>query len=374
MRSFASLFPIVLTFLMLFTACEKEKAPLLIPSTYESADYNSNVPVETGIRSQLATLTTYMKKGENVANKLQLDSLNRYFSGNGTPSLASVTRDYYKNLITGSWFQVMVDCSQNTYDPLNGATATNGGVYGARLFDRRAKETLQEIEKGLFEAALYNHFIALAEGPIDETTVDKMVCIYGAHPNFPNTNTAARTSTPDGFIALYAARRDKNDGNGLYTQIQRQFITLRAAVKAGADYNEERDEAVAELKLLIEKAIMATVVHYGHTALSKLSSTNPAATTISGGLHDLAEAVGFTHGFKAVPQQHRRITDAQIDELLGLMLAPAGAESTMYKFVTNGATELPKISQYQQRIKAIYGFTDGEIEDFKQNWIAIQGR
>jgi hypothetical protein len=201
-----------------------------------------------------------------------------------------------------------------------------------------------------------------------------MIAIYGAHPNFPNTNTASKTTTPDVVIALYTARRDKNDGNGLYSQIKNNFIKLKAAVEAGADYNQERDEALAGIKLGIEKAIMATVVNYGYTAITKLSTTSPPAATISGGLHDLSECVGFIHGFKAIPQANRKITDTEIDELLAFLNSPAGADATMYKFVTDGVTELAKITQLQNKIKSIYGFSSAEMEDFKQNWISVQGR
>lgn len=361
-----------------FTACKKnkevEKTALQIPSVYTSANYAANVVTESSVRKQLSVLTVYMKKAEKVAFKLNIDSLNYYFNNNGTPALSSITPTYYRNLMTNNWFSVMVEASANNYDPFNGATATNGGVYGARLFDKRAKETNQEIEKGLFPAALYNHFVNLSLSKITPETVDKMLCIYGAHPNFPNTNTAANTPTPDSFIATYAARRDKNDGNGLYSQIKNQFLKLKAATTAGDAYLDEQNAAVAELKILMEKAIMATVIHYGFAAIKKLNSTNPDAATIAGGLHDLGENVGFVHGFKTVPQAHRKVTDAQIDEILSLLLAPIGTDATMYRFVTNGGTELPKIATFQQKIKAIYGFTETEMTGFKENWIALNKR
>jgi hypothetical protein len=371
-------FSALLVLYVTFISCDKNdnvKVPLDIPATYTSANFTANVATEAGLRTQLLTLTSQMKKGESIANKLNIDTLNKYFSNNGTTSLKSITQAYYSNLIETAFFPTMVTNSQNAYDPATGATATNGGVYGARLFDKGGKEVLQEVEKGLFEAAFYNHFISLTQGTIDSNTVDKMISIYGAHPNFPNTNTAANTTTPDAFIALYAARRDKNDGNGFYVKIKNQFIKLRAAVKAGAQYNTERDEAIAEIKLQMEKALMSTVIHYGYAAITKLSTTNPPATTISGGLHDLAEGVGFTHGFKAIPQANRKITDAQIDEVLSLLLASSNnAEASMYKFVTSGTTELAKIIQAQQKLKAIYGFTDTEMDEFKNNWISVQGR
>jgi hypothetical protein len=364
-----------------FTACKKDdpivtptKTPLVIPTVYSSTNFAANVTTEASVRNQMNALTSYMKRGENVANKLNIDSLNKYFANNGIPSLSAITQPYYKNLITTGWFQTMVDCSQNAYDPANGATATNGGVFGARLLDKKGKENLQEIEKGMFEATMYSHFITLTQGTITAETVDKMISIYGAHPNFPNTNTAANTPTPDGFIALYAARRDKNDGNGFYTKTKAQFLKLQAAVAAGVNYNQERDEAIAEIKLLMEKALMATVVHYGFTAITKLSTTSPPATTLSSGLHDLGEAVGFTHGFKAIAAAQRKITDTQIDEVLSLLLAPSNADASMYKFVTNGTTELAKITLAQQKIKAIYGFTETEMDEFKNNWISVQAR
>lgn len=357
-------------------SCKKEedKKQLTIPSSYTSADFDANTVTEFGVRNRLAAFSAYMKKGESVVNKLNADSLNHYFAVNGPVTLSSITAAYYDNLVKNSWLQVLVSCSGNNYDPAKGDTATNGGVYGARLLDKRAKETLQEIEKGLYASALYNHLLTLAQGPITAATVDKMIAIYGAHPNFPNTNTASKTTTPDVVIALYTARRDKNDGNGLYSQIKNNFIKLKAAVEAGADYNQERDEAFAGIKLGIEKAIMATVVNYGYTAITKLSTTSPPAATISGGLHDLSECVGFIHGFKAIPQANRKITDTEIDELLAFLNSPAGADATMYKFVTDGVTELAKITQLQNKIKSIYGFSSAEMEDFKQNWISVQGR
>ena len=363
--------------LSIFISCKRDnstkKTSLQIPTEYVSANYEANVASENSIRTQLGTLTTYMKKGEKVDFKLDIDMLNNLLNG-GTPSISSITQPSFKTLITNSLFPTLVVCSQNIYDPLLGADADNGGVFGGRLLDKRAKETLQVIDKGLYEAAAYNHLVHLTESNITQETIDKMICIYGAHPNFPNTNTITKTSTPDGLLALYAARRDKKDGTGYYTKIQQEFLKLQAAVKAGEAYNQDRDKSVAEIKLLIEKSIMATVIHYGFAAITKLSSTSPSNTTISGGLHDLGENVGFALGFKSVPQPQRKITDTQIDEILNLLLAPADADASMYKFVTNGETELPKITLMQQKIKAIYGFTDSEMNDFKNNWIAVNNR
>ncbi len=119
---------------------------------------------------------------------------------------------------------------------------------------------------------------------------------------------------------------------------------------------------------------MATAIYYGHTATTKLTTSNPSETTLSGALHDLSEAVGFVHGWRAVPQDHRTITNAQIDEVLALLLAPAGTEGTMYNYITDSFNTVPNIIAYQTILQDIYNFSDAEMEDFKQNWIALQGR
>ncbi len=364
---------------VLATSCKKDddktetKAPLSIPSSYVSADYSTNVATEAALKTQLSGLSTYMKTAESGTTTLDLVTLKDKFS-TGTTSLKSVTGAYFVSRIENDWFPVMVAASGNTYDPANGATATKGGSFGNRLLDKGAKENLQEIEKGLFAAALYNHLATISNGTLTLADVDKMISVIGASPAFPNTNTAANTTSPDALAALYMARRDKNDGNGVYGQMKANFIKLQAAVKAGSAYDAEKNEAIAAIKLNIEKGMMATAINYGYAAITKFTTTNPPATTLSGGLHDLGEAIGFIHGFKAVPQQHRKITDAQIDEILVLLNAPANADATVYKFITEGASELQKITQAQAKIKAVYGFSDAEMLDFKQNWISAQGR
>lgn len=374
----------VLPMLMFSVACKKEKETtdpqpdgkpaLQIPTTYTSDNYTTNVSVEAGVRSQMSAFSSYIKKGDIITNTLSLDTLNALFASGGTPSLKSLTQPYYTGRIEGAtgWLATLATASGNAYDPAS--PNTTGGVFGDRLLDKGAAELLQFVEKGMFEATLYNHLLTLASGPITEATVDRMIAIYGASPAFPNTSTAANTPTPDAFIAVYAARRDKNDGAGIYTQIKNDFLKLQAAVKAGEKYNPERDQAIASLKLNIEKAIMATVIHYIHTGVAKLSTTSPDATTLANGLHDFSEAIGFTYGFMPIPQSERKITDAQINQIINYLNAPVGGPNTLNLFVSNGAAELPDAIKARELVQSIYGFTNAEVEDFKQNWINIQGR
>jgi hypothetical protein len=249
-----------------------------------------------------------------------------------------------------------------------------GGVYGGYLFDANGLEMEQMIDKGLYGAALYNHAITLMSQPLTTATTDQLVSIFGASPEFPNTNNTAKTQNPDRFMALYAARRDKNDGKGLYTQQKANFIKLQAAIKAGSQYKQEQEEALAAIKLTWEKASAATVINYCHAVIATLSSTNPTDAQKGAALHAYSECVGFIHGWRTLPQQHKKITDSQIDAILTLLNAPANGTPTSYKFITAPVSELPKLTQVINQLKAIYGFTDAEIEDFKNNWVVLQGR
>ncbi|MCS6795991.1 MAG: DUF4856 domain-containing protein, partial [Raineya sp.] len=245
------------------------------------------------------------------------------------------------------------------------------------LFDENGLEIEQLVEKGQFGATLYKHALDLINaGTYDDAFVDKLLAIYGATPNFSNSGSNnVPANVRDRFSANYAARRsDINDNNSLYVQLKRQFIKLQAAIRAGAAYNKERDDAIAEIKLLWEKVIAATAINYCHSVIATLSQTNPTDAQKGSALHALGEAIGFIHGFRTIPQNHKKITDAQIDQILILFNAPQNGTPTCYKFVTDAVNELPKLQQAINQLKNIYGFTDAEIESFKNNWVALQGR
>ncbi|QQR99008.1 MAG: hypothetical protein IPK18_05730 [Sphingobacteriales bacterium] len=177
---------------ILVISCKKDdetKTPLVVPTTYDTTGFSANVETERNLRTQLSNFAAYIRKGDNVANKLASDSLNYYFTI-GTPSLESTTVSYYTNLIENTWFANIVTASQNSFDITTTPENTVGGVYINRLLDSKGKEMLQETEKGMFAATLYNHLVTLSQGTVTAATVDRMLYIYGAHGSFPNTNTA----------------------------------------------------------------------------------------------------------------------------------------------------------------------------------------
>lgn len=359
--------------LMLAVSCNKEKDPLVIPTQYDGSAYQANTTTQYGVRSQLDALVTEIKKGRTSGVVLDFATLSQLYN-TGTPSLKSLTTAYYAGRLegTGNWFDELVKASGATYTP--SVPSGQGGSFGGYLFDENGLEYEQLAEKGLFGAAMYHHAITLMQGDMNIETADQVLAIFGAHPDFPNTPTATNAANPDKFLANYAARRDKNDGKGLYSQIKTNFLTLQAALKAGADYNTERDEALSALRLNWEKVNFATVINYCHSVISRMSATNPTDSDKAASLHAYSECVGFVHGWRSIPQGYKTITDTEIDEILTLLNAPYNATPTSYKFITDPLNELPKLTQVIQKLQTRYQFSDQEIEDFKKNWVAEQGR
>jgi hypothetical protein len=357
-----------------FAACnDAEKAPLEIPTAYDATSFSANVATQEAVRIQLEALVNEAKKGRTAGTVLSYDALSGLYNA-GSPSVKAITTAYYAGRLdgAGNWLDEMARASGTGYTV--GSPVGQGGTLGGYLFDENGLEIEQLLEKGLFGAALYNHAVALMKGEMTPATADQLVRIFGAHPDFPNTPTAAKAANPDKFMANYAARRDKNDGTGLYFQMKNAFIQLQAALKAGENYNEERDEALAAIRLTWEKINAATIVNYCHSVISTMSATTTSDSDKAKALHAYGECVGFAHGWRTIPQEYKQITDSEIDEILVLLNAPYNGTPTSYKFVTDPVNELPKLAQIIEKLKTEYGFTSQEIEDFKKNWVAEQGR
>jgi hypothetical protein len=367
--------------LSFLNSCKKDddskvKTPLSIPAEYDGSTFTANTSTQIALISQLSALTAEAQRGRNASNTVTKTALENLFTV-GTPALSAEITAYFKSKLEGSngWFDKLAKASSNTWIPATPDSAATGGVYGGYLFDAFGVEPEQLIEKAQFNATLYNHATKLMSGTITLETVDQLVAIFGAKPAFANSGSNnVDAAIRDRAMANYGARRDKNDGNGMYAQSKKAFITLQAAVKAGSEYNTERDKALKDIQLLWEKINAATVINYCHSPISALSNTNPTESQIGGALHAIGEGIGFISGFKTINPQFRIITDAQIDEILVLFNAPANGTASTYKFATDAANELPKLQQAITKLQQIYGFSAQEIEDFKSNWVNVQQR
>lgn len=356
-------------------AC-KEETPtpsLNIPSSYNGSSFATDAAGSLALRGQLNDLVNEAKRGRNVANTVDATTLQNLYTA-ANPSVKSATTTYYNGLLEGStgWFAELAKASGNAYTP--GTPTGEGGVYGAYLFDENGMEIEQLIEKGLFGAMNFYQAQQLLRNP-SIAHLHQALALYGAHPSFPNTPTASKAEHPDTHMANYAARRsDSSDANSLYNLIKKGFITAQAAIEQGAEFNTERDAAIASIRLNWEKANAATTINYCHSVIGTMSGTAPTDAQKASALHAYGEAVGFMHGYRNLPADSKRISDAQIDEILGLLRAEAGQTPESYRFITEPVANLPRLQQVITRLQQIYGFSNAEVESFRNNWINLQGR
>jgi hypothetical protein len=338
------------------------KSELVIPEKYDGSAFEFNASDELKARTALSSLSNEMKKGRTG---LKVESGNISIHLNVLKPLVS---PYYIKLIMENLLPELF--TSNTANALK--PGIEGGLYAEYLFNKYGIENEQLIEKGLYASAFYNSAYTIADGTRDPKSTDKILALFGAHPDFANSNNESLHSNPDVFIANYISRRDKNNGSGFYSNIQNGLINLQAAIKAGSVYTKEQDEAIALIFENWEKGSASTAINYIYGVLSKLSTTNPDESTKASALHSFSEVLGFLHGFKNVNE--KIITDNEIDEILTLLNVPVGQIPKTLNFLSQPATELPKILQVLAKLQTIYGFTATEMEDFKKNWVSEQNR
>jgi hypothetical protein len=334
-----------------------------IPTTYESPDYATNAAEELKFRELNKAMQDPMKAAEGDVTKMPTAASLKDLFAAGTVSLKSATTTYYQGKVE-SVIDQFVEATNPAWLPTDPPVG-KGGKYGNWIFNQFGTDLRQRVEKGLFAATYYNRALSLIsdKSKITEATIDKLVALYGAHPSFPQADKDV--PNPDVFVALYAKRRDdKTKPSGLYRNIKGSLIKAKAAVKAKCD--KERDEALAAFLLDWEKVELATIVYYLNDSATKLSKDPPVVADQASGLHGLGEAGAFVHGFRTIA--NKKITDAEIDELLTTIRSPHDGDASSYKFVTSFGTEATKLSTAITKIKTIYGFTDAEVAAFKTNY------
>lgn len=360
---------------LLFAACKKESSdPTPTAASYDTTAYATNSSAERALGDRLAALQAEMARGRNPAVRLDAASLQTLFT-TGSPSLRSATTPYYAGQVEG-WLTELAAASGNNYVfdlPEAGGQGGTSRDYGY-LFDEHGLELEQLIDKGLYGGALYHQVSLLLEQPLTPAVPDKILGVLGMSPLFPSSNNATKHRRPDRQLGAYLARRDKNEGNGFYARVKKALTTLQAGAKAGSGYGAEQQAAATEIRRAIEEATAASVIHYCYQVTTQLGAANLTEQQRGAAMHAYAEGVGFAHGWRGLPTGVRRITDAQIDEVLALFGAPVNGTTTSYRFITHTSEELPKLQQISAKLKAIYGFSESQMVEFQKNWITEQGR
>lgn len=354
------------------TADSGSSCGITIPTTYESPTFETNAAQELALRHELDEFLAPMVAVEAqlaadaAATPVTYAQLNALWSA-GTPSVKTTTTAYYQAKVAAwltAYGMAVTDGAYVADVPDVPDGGDQGGALGGHVFDAYGVDLLQAIEKGSYAAAFYNQAASLiAIGPITTGTIDRLVASFGASPAFPNNDNAAQNR--DVLAAAFAARRDSKDvaNPGPYQRIRTALIKAKASVEAGAKCDADRDAALVVFLAQWEQSTYASVVYDFNDIIAKLS-----ASDFPGALHEYAEAVGFVSSFKTISQSRRIITDAQIDNLLQQIYAADGAPVEAYKLKTTPIDAVSRLQQGIGTIKGIYGFSDAQIESFKQNY------
>lgn len=336
---------------------------LEIPTNYTSPTYNNNVGSERTVIDELQTMTDGANAAESNAQSSSAAPIPY------PPTLQSVTLPTYSALVE-AWLVELVNSANDDdefQNPGDGTPAPGeeGGLLGTRLLDENGLELEQMVQKGSFGAALYNHALTVINtGDLtDPNTIDKLIEIHGTDPSFDPSGTTA--------AATYSRRRsNQTTQTGAFYNIRTALITARAAIEGGRTFDEQRDQALQDYLLAWEESNFATVIYYCQATINQLNAATQLPdgdekdVALGNAMHAYAEGVGFAHGFKGLSD--KVISDAQIDNILNLLLAPEGQTPESYRFL-NDASLLSNCQTIIDDIQAIYGFTDEQVTSFFVN-------
>lgn len=338
------------------------------PSTlarYDSTGFQDATLQEYRIRTEFAAMVNLLKTARSsgiVLSQNQINAALASFKSEVVPGFRDQLSKYALEL---------AEASGGVYaDPPPTGPISQGGVFGGYLFNEVGLEMEQMIDKGLYAALFYRYAHQITAREQTRETLHQLLAIYGGHPRFSNSDKAV--VHPDQFVAGYCARRDQNDGKGLYSQIQQEFIRAQSAITA-----RNATQATASVQRILrlwERSQMATVINYTYAVVDGLSASSPSESTRAAAMHAYGECVGFLTGWRFVEDTSMTITSRDIDELLQLLRAPVNGPWECYEIWTRPTEKLVNVVAVRKRLQQIYGFTDAEMISFKTNWVNVQGR
>jgi hypothetical protein len=362
---------------LLISSCKKvgyTLKPLSIAENYDTTNYQSNIKEFVPYTQSFDELVVELKKGRTNGVKLDGDKLGKFLTNyNGVTIYTDINLYNVEFLMDfeNGWLKKASIASGNALNPdsSNGL----GGTYGGYLFTEKGHEPEQMAEKNLFGSYLSKMAIQLLI--LNEPTLktlDQAMFFIGLTPQFKNSGATKHGVYADKYMANYIARRDKNDGTGYYSQIKYNFLKLQAALKAGSEYNKERDEARNAIKDILEKATFATVINYCHASIANMSQTEMTEAQKAATLHAMAECAGFATGW--INMSRKTMSFEKSLQILDLLQSKPDALGKPLLYISDRVNQVSKINQIITLVQTELNFTNTEIEDFKKNWVNEQNR
>ncbi|MCA2981753.1 MAG: hypothetical protein INH41_09825 [Myxococcaceae bacterium] len=338
-----------------------------LTGAYPAEGFAANAAGELALLSRLNALNAPMRDAElDVAVTTDRATLERLFA-DGTPSLSSITAPAFRPVLDEA-ISAFLAAQGRAWAPVNPPMGA-GGRFGAGastwIFSERGVDLRQLVDKGLYGAAFYGE--AMRRLPLATTpaSIDQLVALYGATPAFPQNDTTAEGR--DELAAKYAKRRTPAGDEGPYTRLRDAFVRARRASESPR-CDAERVAALELVKAEWERVLASTVVFYALSAATKLQDPNAPLATRAGAMHDLGEGAAFLVGLRAVPQEDRRVTDAQLEQVLGALRMPSLRAATAHELLTVVPADVDGLLSAAERLEAAYGFTERDVARFKTSY------
>ena len=338
-----------------------------IPTDYVSPSFTDNTSGEVVLQQAILALDAKMRSAESATPAaVSTVDLQSIWAG-GAPSLRSIASAYGQSTID-TYLQQFGDFDTKTWnvtDPDTDAGTTVGGKYVNTTIVSATGLSLRDATgAAILNSSLYNYALGLASGPISQATIDRLLAIFGSTPAFSSLALPADSgAAPDSLMAEYASQRDDKVSTvpGVYRKARSSLLVALAAASNPDQCQTDLDAALKLFFLQWETASYLTVIYALNQAATNalLVPQDPAKNALA--LQYFAQAVGLAESFTGIPQDRRKINDAQITALLGKI----GANSASHVVTQASASAVAFNSAYDD-IGAIYGLTDTQIEDAKK--------
>ncbi len=326
-----------------------------VTPTYASPAFATNASEELALHASLDDLIAKMAAAEGGGTSVVTASELAMLYTNGTPSLRASSTTTTQAIVDG-YLQAFGDAAGKTWtsdEPESEAGAPTGGKYGGAEIVSPTGTALRGATYGtLLGGAFYNHALAVAGGPVTGATVDRFVAIWGA------TTKLANSTMDDKLLAAYASQRDDKSQPtpGPYRRMAVALLSAKVASANGDKCKSDLDAAITVFLAEWERTTYATAIYFLNDAAAKAIASVPNGPVA---LDSLGTALGLVQGFKGVATDRRKITDAQIDDVVSSIGTP-------YLLVAHTSDRVPKIVEAIQKIRNVYAFTQAEVDAFER--------
>lgn len=322
-----------------------------VPPTYDSPSFATNAKEELDLVAAFEALDGRMASAEGAGTSVVTTTDLAALYAQGTPSVRAASTTTAQAIVDG-YLTAFGDAAGKTWTPdlpESEAGAPTGGKYGgAEIVSPTGVGLRQASTKTLLGGAMFNHALAVASGPVTEATVDRFLAIFGA--------TTALGADGKLVAKLASERDDKKQPNGAFRRMKTALLSAKAAAGAIDKCKSDLDAALAVFFGEWERVTYASAIFFLNDSAAK-ALAQPQNGPVA--LDSFGAALGLVQSMKGVAPDRRKITDAQIDDIVTTM-------GSAYAVVTHTNERKDKLVESIQKIQNVYGFTTAEVEAFEK--------